>query len=167
MVLTWGSFWIPASAYPARIALILTNCLASCVILRGLGSELPKTEYTTALEIYIIVNLTLIICTMFEYLFVLHTARKKMSTDGKSLLRAETGKEKAVGKMIGGSIFVYRSDLYGGVKGTVEVVNPTKKRGYLPQIFNSDDPLADRISRLLLPIIFVVFNLVYVCVFIL
>ena len=104
---------------------------------------------------------------MFEYLFVLHTARKKMSTDGNSLLRAETGKEKAVGKMIGGSIFVYRSDLYGGVKGTVEVVNPIKKRGFLPRIFNSDDPLADRISRLLLPIIFVVFNLVYVCVFIL
>ena len=35
VILCWGSFWIPATVYPARIALILTNCLSTCVIIRG------------------------------------------------------------------------------------------------------------------------------------
>ena len=35
VVLSWGAFWIPNNVYPARVALILTNSLSSCVIIKG------------------------------------------------------------------------------------------------------------------------------------
>ena len=41
VMLAFVSFWIPAAAHPARVALVVTNFLASCVIYRGADSNTP------------------------------------------------------------------------------------------------------------------------------
>ena len=71
-VLSFGSFFIPATAFPARIALVLTNSLATCVLLRGMKNELPGMHYMTAVEIYLIANLVFIVSVLFQYVLVLH-----------------------------------------------------------------------------------------------
>ena len=35
VVLSWGSFFVPKNVYPARVAIILTNFLSTCVIIKG------------------------------------------------------------------------------------------------------------------------------------
>ena len=69
--LSFVSFWIPKDAVPARIALVLTNFLSICVILRGVASELPRIEYITPLEVYLITSITFILVVMVEYVLVM------------------------------------------------------------------------------------------------
>ena len=72
--LTFVSFWIPQDIVPVRIALVLTNFLSICVILRGLSSELPKVDYITPLEVYLIASITFILVVMVEYVLVMKEA---------------------------------------------------------------------------------------------
>ena len=85
--LSWASFWVPPTIYPARIALVLTNFLALCVIQRGVKYELPMTSYMTALEIYVVVNMAFIVIVMLEYILVLvledNQKRKNLGTKTK------------------------------------------------------------------------------------
>ena len=49
VMLSWGTFQIPAKAYPARVTLIITNFLANAFILQHASSEYTKVPYTTAI----------------------------------------------------------------------------------------------------------------------
>ena len=79
VLLSFTSFWVPPTVVPARVALIVTNFLASCVILRGLGAELPKTVSMTSIEKYVIVNLAFIALVCVEFLLV---SNKKVENAG-------------------------------------------------------------------------------------
>ena len=77
VVLTWGSFLIPATAYPARVGLVVTNFLASAFILQGASAEFTKVEYTTAIEIFLLANICFILLTGVEYIFVIQLHPKR------------------------------------------------------------------------------------------
>ena len=71
VVLTWGTFFLPPTAYPARITLIVTNFLASAFILQGASAEFTKVDYTTAIELFLLVNICFILVTGLLYILVI------------------------------------------------------------------------------------------------
>ena len=82
--MTWGTFWLPPTTYPARVGIIVTNFLASSFILQGASSMYTKVPYTTAIEVYLLVNITFILAVMLEYIAVIKipncVALKKVSS---------------------------------------------------------------------------------------
>lgn len=72
--MTWATFWIPPTSYPARISIIVTNLLSSAFVLQGAGSQITKVPYATALEVYLLANMLFIMLVMVEYVLVIHTS---------------------------------------------------------------------------------------------
>ncbi|XP_065065154.1 gamma-aminobutyric acid receptor subunit rho-3-like isoform X2 [Rhopilema esculentum] len=79
--LSFTTFFIPPTAVPARVTLIVTNFLSTMFIFGSTSSLIPKEPYITAMEIYSLVNIVFIIMVMFEYILVL----KIKSLKGKKL----------------------------------------------------------------------------------
>lgn len=71
VMLSWSTFWIPPSAVPARVTLIVTNFLTSMLVFSNSGSGTPEVSYHTALEFFVLFNSIVIFLAMFEYLLVL------------------------------------------------------------------------------------------------
>ena len=71
VVMTWGTFWLPQTTYPARVGIIVTNFLASAFILQGASAMYTKVPYTTAIEVFLLVNITFILAVMLEYIAVI------------------------------------------------------------------------------------------------
>ena len=71
VVLSFTTFFIPPSAVPARVTLIVTNFLSTMFIFGSTSSLIPKEPYITAMEIYSLINIVFIILVMAEYILVL------------------------------------------------------------------------------------------------
>lgn len=71
VILSWSTFWIPPSAVPARVTLIVTNFLTSMLVFSSAGSLIPEVSYHTAIELFVLINSILIFLAMFEYIIVL------------------------------------------------------------------------------------------------
>ena len=69
--LSWSTFWIPSSAVPGRVTLIVTNFLTSIFIFNNVGASKPKVHYKTALEIFGLLNVIFIMLVMVEYVLLL------------------------------------------------------------------------------------------------
>ena len=92
VILTWGTFWIPATAVPARVTLIVTNFLTTIFVIQQEGLKIIRVEYTTAVQIFLVVNLFFVLLSMVEYLVVLNVRprRKKVSQHFYSLCDVST-----------------------------------------------------------------------------
>lgn len=71
MIFNFGSYWIPATAVPARVTLIVTTFLASTFILQSVSGETVKVSYTTPLQLFMLVSVVLIVVAIVEYMVVL------------------------------------------------------------------------------------------------
>ena len=71
VALSWCTFWIPPSAVPARVTLIVTNFLSSLFIFESAAASIPKVPYQTAMEMFNLTNTSCIIFGMVEYIMVL------------------------------------------------------------------------------------------------
>ncbi|XP_057310836.1 gamma-aminobutyric acid receptor subunit rho-3-like [Hydractinia symbiolongicarpus] len=71
IIFTFGTFWVPDTAVPARMGMIVTSFLANVFILQAVSEETVKVSYTTPMQMFLVVNITLIVLTMVEYLLIL------------------------------------------------------------------------------------------------
>ena len=71
VILSFTTFFIPPTAVPARVTLIVTNFLSTMFIFGSTSSLIPKEPYITAMEIYSLINIVFIILVMVEYILVL------------------------------------------------------------------------------------------------
>ena len=144
--LTFVSFWIPNHAVPARIALVLTNFLSICVILRGAASVLPNVDYITPLEVYLITSITFILLVMVEYVLVMKEVDFSFCSCSGSM-------EKQVLRV-------------QELKSSPEQVQDGVERP--PMSMVTEEPKAqtnintiDRYSRILLPLSYILFIVLY------
>ena len=79
MVFNFGSYWVPPSAIPARVTLIVTTMLANAFILQSATEETVKVNYTTPMQLFLIINVMFIVTAIVQYLVVLlfRTRHKK------------------------------------------------------------------------------------------
>ena len=67
----FGTFWVPDTAIPARMGMIVTSFLSSIFILQSVSENTVRVPYTTAMQLFLIANLFLIATTMVQYLIIL------------------------------------------------------------------------------------------------
>ena len=159
VILSWGSFQIPATAYPARITLVLTNFLASTVILQHASSEYTKVEYTTAIETYLLVNICFIMITMLEYMIVLHFHPGIHMPWSKVSGMKDTIKKHKM-KMAESS-HCFFNFAFGGTNSLAEMKSSNEKdKSKVQRLHN-----IDRASKVMIPIAYIIFNITYFAYF--
>ena len=77
LAFAFGSFWIPDSAVPARMGMIVTSFLASVFILQAVSEQTVKVSYTTPMQIFLLINILLIVASMIVYILII-TAKKNL-----------------------------------------------------------------------------------------
>ena len=75
-ILNLGSYWIPDTAMPARVTLIITTFLANMFILQSVSEQTVKVSYTTAMQLFLLVNILFLMTSIIQYLILLNMKNK-------------------------------------------------------------------------------------------
>ena len=88
--LTWASFWIPTTSYPARIGIVVTSFLASIVLYTG--STLDSHQMTV-MQMFLFGNIAFIGLTLLEFLMAIRAdknrKKKQVSVTETSYLKTK------------------------------------------------------------------------------
>ncbi|XP_065064948.1 gamma-aminobutyric acid receptor subunit rho-1-like [Rhopilema esculentum] len=145
VLLTWATFYLPKSAVPARVTLIVTNFLATVFIMQSTASQISDVEYTTAVGVYLLNNVIFITLALFELLLVLNI-RCRTKGEGKTKNKQSQDNETELGKL-------------ANDKNKDEVSSEQEKE---IQKFH----LVDRYAKLVFPISYFIFIVAYFSYFI-
>ena len=168
VMLSWGTFQIPANAYPARVTLIVSTFLASTFILQYASSEYTKVEYTTAIEIFLLVNICFIMTAMFEYMMVVRSHPRlklpwcmswKSKSSGKAVDTKKCDVEKAGSAYCNVTVNENEDQRSAGTTADNYLQVKNLKRVDTIQVQNLHN--IDRVSRVLIPIAYIIFIVVY------
>ncbi|XP_077983849.1 glycine receptor subunit alpha-2-like [Glandiceps talaboti] len=158
VILSWVSFWISADSSPARVALGITTVLTMTTQSSGANETLPKVSYVKAIDIWMAVCLLFVFAALVEFAAANYTSRKMIEeTRAKKLrqTRKPNGESQTLLEMKQLNTFVC-SESQPSVSTTVQGTSAKKterEKGNAQRI--------DHISRLIFPLAFLVFNVVY------
>ena len=147
VALSWVSFWISIDATPARISLGLLTVLTMTTQSSGARAELPRVSYIKAIDVWMATCLIFVVAALIEFAYVNVLARvaqrrqetvKEMPELVKNEQKAENGEKRRFSKFT-----MWRSQ------------RRQKAR------------TVDKISRVLFPFLFFLFNFIYWLVYIL
>ncbi|KAI4806668.1 hypothetical protein KUCAC02_017483 [Chaenocephalus aceratus] len=84
VVLSWVSFWIDRRAVPARVSLGITTVLTMSTIITGVSSSMPQVSYVKAVDIYLWTSFLFVFLSVIEYAAIPSTsnASQAMAFDG-------------------------------------------------------------------------------------
>ncbi|XP_057311039.1 gamma-aminobutyric acid receptor subunit alpha-2-like isoform X2 [Hydractinia symbiolongicarpus] len=174
-VFSFASFWIPDTAVPARIGIIVTGFLANVFILQGVSEQTVKVSYTTPMQIFLVVNISLIICALIEYVIILQLQRRKKdkvdtSKDpsdlnthvsyGSFLMLEQKRKKKTNGFLRQNAVF--KNDYAPAESDYLPLHDDvTSKQTKTKQPTRPDVHKLDRVTQILLPILYLIFLTCY------
>ncbi|TNN36902.1 Gamma-aminobutyric acid receptor subunit rho-2 [Liparis tanakae] len=176
VMLSWVSFWIDRRAVPARVSLGITTVLTMSTIITGVNASMPRVSYIKAVDIYLWVSFVFVFLSVLEYAAVnylttlpcscgMSHARTMMmdgtysEADANSLAgytRASVGAEDSSEKQ---ERMVVRLSLDN------EPVGGAKKKGLRGFRIIQNTHAIDTYSRMIFPGAYILFNLVYWCVY--
>ena len=79
VVLSWLSFWVDASAVPARVSLGVTCVLTMTTQSSGIRQTLPPVSYAKAIDVWMFVCLLFVFAALLEFAYVNVVNRRKPS----------------------------------------------------------------------------------------
>ncbi|KAM8848886.1 gamma-aminobutyric acid receptor subunit alpha-2 isoform X1 [Synchiropus splendidus] len=173
VILSQVSFWLNRESVPARTVFGVTTVLTMTTLSISARNSLPKVAYATAMDWFIAVCYAFVFSALIEFATVNYFTKRGWAWDGKSVV-IEKKKERAS--------IIKKNNAYA-VAVANYAPNITKDSGTLPTIakggaldpnkpkadgktpdskktFNSVSKI-DRMSRILFPVLFGSFNLVY------
>nr|UOL66827.1 gamma-aminobutyric acid receptor subunit GRD-like [Frankliniella occidentalis] len=89
---SWVSFWIDPDAVPARVSLAVTTVLSMTTMGFGGRSSMPKVNYATALDWFVIMCFAFVFAVMLEYAAI--NFIDKVTVDLRRLLEERKRKKK-------------------------------------------------------------------------
>ncbi|XP_060559078.1 glycine receptor subunit alpha-2-like [Ruditapes philippinarum] len=167
--LSWVSFWLDIDAVPARISLGLLTVLTMTTQSAGARNNLPKVSYLKAIDVWMAVCLGFVFLALvqFAYVNVLSRVEKRRKlTTHENIPVDSVASEADVDKLTPSSS--HDAGLTSHDNFQKEMIK-LKIPGYLKQldfrrIMKEDREKArnvDRVSRILFPVAFLIFNIVY------
>ncbi|XP_068893894.1 gamma-aminobutyric acid receptor subunit beta isoform X12 [Tenebrio molitor] len=191
VIISWVSFWLNRNATPARVALGVTTVLTMTTLMSSTNAALPKISYVKSIDVYLGTCFVMVFASLLEYATVGYMAKriqmrknrflaiqkiaeqKKLNVDGgpdsdhapKQTVRFKVHDPKAHSK--GGTLESTVNGGRGGGGGPDEeaaapipqhIIHPNKDINKLYGITPSD---IDKYSRIVFPVCFVCFNLMY------
>ncbi|XP_046875961.1 gamma-aminobutyric acid receptor subunit alpha-2 [Hypomesus transpacificus] len=172
VILSQVSFWLNRESVPARTVFGVTTVLTMTTLSISARNSLPKVAYATAMDWFIAVCYAFVFSALIEFATVNYFTKRGWAWDGKSIVN-DKKKEKAsvVKKNNAYAVAVANyapnitkdSGLPTIAKGGVSDPGKTKVEGKAAdskKTFNSVSKI-DRMSRIMFPVLFGSFNLVY------
>jgi len=150
VIVSWFSFWIDPKAVPARVALGVTTLLTMSTKTASISNSLPPVAYTKAVDLWTGVCIFFVFFALLEYTAVNAAAR----SDAKRLIAAKTKKNSSKSKGDRDTDSVYCE-----IK-----MMPKRKNNFLLRWlarFPSRAKKIDVLSRVIFPLVFASFNLMY------
>uniref|UniRef100_A0A3Q0RCY4 Uncharacterized protein n=1 Tax=Amphilophus citrinellus TaxID=61819 RepID=A0A3Q0RCY4_AMPCI len=175
VILSQVSFWLNRESVPARTVFGVTTVLTMTTLSISARNSLPKVAYATAMDWFIAVCYAFVFSALIEFATVNYFTKRGWAWDGKSVVTDKVIKKKTPS-------IVKKNNAYA-VAVANYAPNVTKDSSTLPTIakggaadpnkpkadgkaqeskktFNSVSKI-DRLSRILFPVLFGIFNLVY------
>ncbi|XP_065325902.1 gamma-aminobutyric acid receptor subunit alpha-2-like [Pelmatolapia mariae] len=173
VILSQVSFWLNRESVPARTVFGVTTVLTMTTLSISARNSLPKVAYATAMDWFIAVCYAFVFSALIEFATVNYFTKRGWAWDGKSVV-TDKKKERAsiVKKNNAYAVAVANyapnvtkdsSTLPTIAKGGATDPNKPKADGKAQEskkTFNSVSKI-DRLSRILFPVLFGIFNLVY------
>uniref|UniRef100_A0A0N4Z0B2 Neur_chan_LBD domain-containing protein n=1 Tax=Parastrongyloides trichosuri TaxID=131310 RepID=A0A0N4Z0B2_PARTI len=173
VIMSWVSFWINKEASPARVALGVMAVLSISTIGFTSRNDLPKVSYPTALDIYIITCFVFVFAALVEYAVINYAQIAYIKKKLEELKGLEN--QKMIRQMFASSIMTTERASFDIIQDEVPLkveifyrmaVKATKAK----QKLKNHDPAEvvnriDYVSKIIFPLAYVAFNLLYWCSF--
>ncbi|CAL1540984.1 unnamed protein product [Lymnaea stagnalis] len=143
VTLSWVSFWLDVDAIPARVSLGVLTVLTLNTHGSNVQSQLPKLSYIKAIDVWVVSSLIFVFAAFLEFAYVNVLARrgyKEMVTSQMFSVPVEQKDDSA--PMINGKL-----------PRQLTVSGPAPSRNGARRV--------DKLSRILFPLAFSVFNIAY------
>ncbi|XP_060605811.1 glycine receptor subunit alpha-2-like isoform X1 [Ruditapes philippinarum] len=145
--LSWVSFWLDIDAVPARISLGLLTVLTMTTQSAGARSSLPKVSYVKGIDVWMATCLLFVFAALIEFAYVnVHSRvekRRRQSCVGTHTLNNISEKEEEV-------------DYDARRQSRFRMFMPSREKART----------CDRISRIAFPSVFLIFNFIYWCIYV-
>ncbi|XP_068105809.1 gamma-aminobutyric acid receptor subunit alpha-3 [Hyperolius riggenbachi] len=178
VILSQVSFWLNRESVPARTVFGVTTVLTMTTLSISARNSLPKVAYATAMDWFMAVCYTFVFSALIEFATVNYFTKRGWAWDGKKAQEGQTFKMKEP------IILAKKSNTSYNIVGTTYTLNIKEpalatiaKNAALPppplspphtvvkqldakKTYNSVSRI-DKISRIVFPVLFAIFNLVY------
>ncbi|KAM6980483.1 gamma-aminobutyric acid receptor subunit alpha-2 isoform 2-T2 [Aplochiton taeniatus] len=169
VILSQVSFWLNRESVPARTVFGVTTVLTMTTLSISARNSLPKVAYATAMDWFIAVCYAFVFSALIEFATVNYFTKRGWAWDGKSIVNDKKEKAAAVKQNNAYAVAVANyapnlskdSTLPSAAKGNSTDPYKAKTDGKdSKKTFNSVSKI-DRMARILFPVLFGGFNLVY------
>ncbi|CAH2315918.1 gamma-aminobutyric acid receptor subunit alpha-3 [Pelobates cultripes] len=178
VILSQVSFWLNRESVPARTVFGVTTVLTMTTLSISARNSLPKVAYATAMDWFMAVCYTFVFSALIEFATVNYFTKRGWAWDGKRVQEGHAFKKKDP------IILSKKSNTTYNIVGTTytlsvkePVLTTVAKSATLPlptvptqclehkhldgkKTYNSVSRI-DKISRIIFPVLFAIFNLVY------
>jgi anionic glutamate receptor len=148
VIVSWVSFWLDKDSVPARVTLGVTTLLTMTTQSSGINAKLPPVSYTKAIDVWIGVCLAFIFGALLEFALVNYAARKDM-TSSQRLITAKQSQN-------------HIDHFHGGYQS---LAHPTNRSSccfrFFVRRYKERSKRIDVVSRVVFPIGYAFFNVVY------
>ncbi|CAG5133843.1 unnamed protein product [Candidula unifasciata] len=141
VALSWVSFWLDLEAIPARVSLGVLTVLTLNTHGSHIQSQLPKVSYIKAIDVWIVSSLIFVFAALLEFAYVNVLTRR----GDKEIMSTQIFRIPIEGKIT--------SQANGKPPRQVTIGGPSRSRMRARRV--------DKISRILFPSSFLVFNMAY------
>ncbi|XP_062931902.1 gamma-aminobutyric acid receptor subunit rho-3 [Cynocephalus volans] len=181
VMLSWVSFWIDRRAVPARVSLGMTTVLTMSTIITGMSASMPQVSYVKAVDVYLWVSSLFVLLSVIEYAAVnyLTTVEEQKQVKKTEKISGMYNIDTVQTMAFDGCYYDTESDMdqtsfslhsedsirgrYTGRPSTDSSQIKRRKSlgGQVGRIMLENNHVIDTYSRILFPIVYIVFNLFY------
>ncbi|XP_069469166.1 gamma-aminobutyric acid receptor subunit alpha-3 isoform X2 [Ambystoma mexicanum] len=176
VILSQVSFWLNRESVPARTVFGVTTVLTMTTLSISARNSLPKVAYATAMDWFIAVCYAFVFSALIEFATVNYFTKRSWAWEGQKMLDGQEMKRKEP------ILLAKKTNNAYNIVGTTYALNIAKESGLStisksvampPKIPRLEEKLAeskktynsvskiDKMSRIVFPVLFAIFNLVY------
>jgi gamma-aminobutyric acid receptor subunit alpha len=175
VILSQVSFWLNRESVPARTVFGVTTVLTMTTLSISARNSLPKVAYATAMDWFIAVCYAFVFSALIEFATVNYFTKRSWAWDGKKAMEAQHPKKRdpmVLSKKSNNVTSVgcnYSPNLNRDLSMSISTISNTTSvqlRGTETKVldpkktYNSVSKI-DKMSRIVFPVLFGTFNLVY------
>ncbi|XP_058517256.1 gamma-aminobutyric acid receptor subunit rho-3 [Ochotona princeps] len=182
VMLSWVSFWIDRRAVPARVSLGITTVLTMSTIMTGVSASMPQVSYIKAVDVYLWVSSLFVFLSVIEYAAVnyLTTVEERKQFKKKGKISGMYNIDAVQAMAFDGcyhdseadmdqtsfSIHSEEDSMRGRCTGRPSTDSSHTKRRkslgeHVSKVILENNHVIDTYCRILYPIVYIIFNLLY------
>ncbi|KAM9796157.1 gamma-aminobutyric acid receptor subunit alpha-5 isoform X2 [Syngnathus typhle] len=174
VILSQVSFWLNRESVPARTVFGVTTVLTMTTLSISARNSLPKVAYATAMDWFIAVCYAFVFSALIEFATVNYFTKRSWAWDGKKAMEAQQPKRKdplVLSKKPNNACTAgvnYTTNLTKDASvstisnsTSVQLKGPPESKGADPKKTYNSVSKIDKMSRIVFPVLFGTFNLVY------